>query len=329
LFSPKRLKKFDSSDKMNLSKRDADYFYRLYFSLLSFVNEQCELFKDKKSAEDLRDMPIEQKIKLRDRLYADPVLIDIFIDVNPLNLSPGDLEIIHDWKDFVKGRFIVLRYLKNYTVFLDKKDPPFAYGVIGTYAPIKEILGKKLPIITDSVLLPFKGQIVADGMFSGYTVTIARGFRGVNFREDFEESYRETKFRTGIITSLPIPKLEEKTDEDRLRFYLKSKQNQNNYYQETEELINKNPGLLTLYHQETGKVFARSYRKKLRKVGIPEGWFAVLEGVIIAAGENKKNVMDTVDSIVPSEKTDFIYVFQFKKGLISMFVPSHAAYSIK
>lgn len=292
---------------MQLSPEDAKLFYRLYFSLLFFVNEQFKFLKEPKSPEDLKDVNIQHKIQLRDKLYENPDLIDVFVQQNPYNMSPSDLEIIEGWNDFVKERLILFRYLKNYTIFLDTKNPPIAYGVLGTYYPLRELIEKKPPIMMDVALLPFKGQIVCDGILSYYKLTLG-GFLGGNY----EESYRKAKFRTGIITSLPVPEVPEKSDEDRLRFYLKNKQNYKTYIQEIEGLVEKNPGLLKLYHHETGKLNARSYRKELRKVGVRQGWYAVLEGVIIAGGESKGDVLKTVENIVPKEKREFVYVFQLK-----------------
>jgi hypothetical protein len=47
---------------------------------------------------------------------------------------------------------------------------------------------------------------------------------------------------------------------------------------------------LPIYSEEMGRVQARKYRKKLKDIGINEGWFAIIEGIIIAGGQDQKEV---------------------------------------
>ena len=103
---------------------------------------------------------------------------------------------------------------------------------------------------------------------------------------DFEPAsripYQQAKAKYGIVTSLPFSvESKEQSDEDLLRFYLKSKQNRDQYWEDIWNLIGKKPALRLLYHQEMGKIHSRHYRKRFNEVGISQGWFAVLEGLIV------------------------------------------------
>jgi hypothetical protein len=77
-------------------------------------------------------------------------------------------------------------------------------------------------------------------------------------------------------------------------------------------LVQKNRSLETLYHQEMGRVHARTYSPQLRAMGLNGVWFAILEGVPIASGTTHQEVQQAVKRIVPQHKLPCIYTFQVK-----------------
>ena len=85
------------------------------------------------------------------------------------------------------------------------------------------------------------------------------------------------------------------------------------YWEEIEELINKDPGLLTTYHQEMGKIYARTYGKRLCEIGLTNAWFAILEGMTIASGATKDEVERILQCILPTERRKFVYIFRLKE----------------
>jgi hypothetical protein len=291
---------------MNLCREDVELFYKLYHPLLIYVNRKFNIASGVESIEDFRDL--EEIVALRDKLFENPKLIDSFVRENPYRFSKEELNIILDWKNFVKDEFVVYRYLDKYTIFLDTGEPPKAYGVLGLNSPLKDILGPRLPIVTKAVLLPFKGKIIYDSFLVPYNITFGPGIR-----RSFNEAYQEAKHRFGVITSLPFSAKEEKNDIEKLKFYLKSESNREKYWEEIEKLINKNQNLLKIYYQEMGKMQARTIGKRLRKIGIAQGWFAILEDEIIASGTTREETERNAHRIVPSEKKDFVYIFQLKE----------------
>ena len=117
---------------------------------------------------------------------------------NPYKLDPDELDIVRSWKDLVAGEFYVLRFLKKYTVFLTAKEPTVAYGVVALSEPFEEVIDQPLPFLCKTVLLPFQGRIVYDGLLSGYNLII-----GSNIRRELNDAYNAAKKRHGIVTSLP------------------------------------------------------------------------------------------------------------------------------
>jgi len=293
---------------MKLSKENVELFYKLYHSLWVYANKKLKVVDDINSPEDFWKCSLEEINKLREGLYKNPQFIDSFIVENPFKFVSEELKIVKSWKNFVKGKFLIFRYLKNHTIFLDIDEPPKAYGVVALNSSFEEMMGSDLPIMVEAVLLPFKNWIIYDSILPSYSVSFGGGMC-----RSFNNTYQEAKFRYGIITSLPFSEVVEKSDADRLRFYLRSESNREIYEEEINDLIHKDPELLKVYHQEMGKIHARRYGRDLREMGITSGWFAILEGMIIASGATKEEVERILASILPDEKKDFVYIFQLKK----------------
>jgi len=257
---------------------------------------------------DLHKMNPNDIQKLKDILYDKLELIDSFIKDNHNDLSAPDREIVSSWKNFVVGRFYIVRHLKNYTIFLDENEPPKAYGVLGIITPLEDMIGPNLPRMVKATLLPFENRIIYDGTIFPYNILFGSGTR-----RSINDSYSQAKNSLGIITSLPISS--EKTeisDADTLRGYLKTAYSRDAYREDIWELIRKNPDLMVVYCEEMGRVHARTYKKRLREAGVVEGWFALIDGIIIAGGKTREEVIKISKSLLPSEKRKLVYIFNLK-----------------
>jgi len=297
---------------MNLSAKDADLFYKLTAALLLYVNSRLKICENNTiSIKNFQDWPMKEKVEMRRALYENIQLIDSFVKGNPFDLSSEELEIVKSWKHFVSGSFYIIRFLTNYTVFLDTDNPPLAYGVVGIIDPIDKMFLDPPPIMANACLLPFKGKIIHDGLIGTKNIHF-----GAGIRKNLNHSYQESKARFGIITSLPFSPSSQRTAEEgaeMLKFYLKSEQNREYYWDEIEELAFKSSGLMNLYHQEMGKIHARRFKKKLREMGFKNTWFAVLQGLIIASAPSKNNLLENLDNVLPAGKAPHVYTFHLKK----------------
>jgi hypothetical protein len=291
---------------MRLSQDDAELFYKLNAPLLLYTNEQMDVIQGISTPDAFMELPIEEKGEIRNALYENIELIDSFVKENSFGLSPEELEIVHSWRDFVAGTFYLFRYLKNYTVFLDSGSPPKAYGVLAIHNTFDEFFGTTVPIMVQTVLLPFKGRIIYDGFMAPYNIIFGGGIR-----RSLDDSYREAKARFGIITSLPFSGAEQ-SDADILKAYLRTKRSREIHWEEIEELINKDNELLVLYHQEMGKIHARKYKQRLRELGLSDSWFGILDGMIIASGATKPKVERTLKDVLPGEKRGLVYIFHLE-----------------
>jgi hypothetical protein len=159
---------------MKLSPANADRFFKLTWGLHYYVNQQRQLIPSINTVEDYADLPLEEKLPVREALYTNPELFDGFVADNPLEFSDEELAIISTWKHFVEGEFYIERTLKKYAVFIGPDD--VVYGVLGLYEGLNEIFPKnRLPLLVRAVLLPFQGKIVYDGLFQGANIFFGGG----------------------------------------------------------------------------------------------------------------------------------------------------------
>ncbi len=290
---------------MKLDKEEKDLFFDLYFDLLFYTDRELDVINWEEEPSDLRGARCETLIKIREALFDNIKVLDSFIQENPADFSEDELDILSGWKDFVRGEFIVYKHLKNHTVFLESQSPYRAYGVLGLEEDIEEVI-PHVPFLIESVLLPFKGKIVYDGLVNAYSVKF-----GSNMKKEIKENYLKAKSKFGLITSLPFSEDgKEWNKRDRLEFYLRNQHNREKYEKEIERLIDEDPSLLSVYHKKMGKIFARAEKKKLKEVGFSEVWFAALGKRIVASGKTKEQLETVLEDVVPEERKDHTYLFK-------------------
>ena len=293
---------------MQLSQVEANYFFHLFKPLLIYTNQKFQITPGMKEPEEIEGYPFEETVKVRDKLYQNPGIFDEFIQENTEKLSTEDISIIESWKGFIQSNFFVFRYLKKYTIFLTADEPYKAYGVLSLYSPFEEIIGSNIPTLIETVLLPFKDKIVSDGIFKSSNILFGSGIRN-----SLKESYEEAKTRFGIITSLNALVEEiETADTAKLKTYLKSQRNLEEYWYEIQTLKDKNFELKQIYYQGIAKIYAKKYSKQWRDIGIKNFWFAFFETVPIASGKTKVDVENIVKQIIPQSQINFVYYFHLK-----------------
>ncbi len=183
---------------MNLATEDARLFFKLFFALLAHTNRELKITPKVSGPTDIPKAGGDALMKMRDALYADSGLLVRFIEENPENLTPEELDIIAGWKHRVSGEFYLMRYLKKYAVFMPSKKPDHLYGVLGLYDPIEIVVrGQPLPVFLKTTLLPFKGQIIYDGLVEPYSVLFGKGIR-----TDLEAIFKRLKAKEGIVEQL-------------------------------------------------------------------------------------------------------------------------------
>lgn len=181
---------------MTLTLEDGILFFELMWKLQYYVNQKLGLLKNISSLEEYASLPTKKKLKVRDALWEHPELFAAYVDENPNDLDQNNLEIIRKWQKFIKGTFYIFRHLKKGSIFIGGKDT--VYAVHGIQDSLEEILpGYALPQMVEAILLPFKGQIIYDGILSGYNIIIGGGIRS-----DLKYTYTVAKNKGRITTTL-------------------------------------------------------------------------------------------------------------------------------
>jgi hypothetical protein len=183
---------------MKLSPENAELFYRLMWQLQFFVNERLGIWPMANTLEKYSRLASEDKLQVREALFEHPELIDAFVAANPGGLSGDELAIVEGWKHFVAGDFFIERLLKKGAIFLGGHEPPNVYLVVALQQSFEEVLPPYgPPYYVKATLLPFRDQIIYDGLLQTYSIAFGSGMRG-SLRED----YLRAKQRGEIITSL-------------------------------------------------------------------------------------------------------------------------------
>lgn len=181
---------------MKLSQQEVELFYELMWSLQFFVKQKLKLLRKIRTLQDYSDCSQQDKMKVRQMMYENIELIDIFIKENPQNFSDEKLDIVASWKNFIFDNFHIERILKKYTVFISSKND--VYAVLALTNDFGELIHKsQLPFYVKAVLLPFKGKIIYDGLFERYNI-----YFGGGISSDLKEVYLAAKQNLKIIETL-------------------------------------------------------------------------------------------------------------------------------
>ena len=185
---------------MILQPHDAELFFKIWCSLLCHVNKTDRINPSLKTPEQIRTSSSESKLEIRTMMFANQQeMIKSFVEENPYDFADDILNIVADFRNGFVGKFIILKSLKPYTIFMSTDSSPKAFGVRALTTPYEEMLNQPLPAYYETVLLPFKGSIITDGILCGGGITF-----GASIRRSFNEGYKKAKATNGILTTLPV-----------------------------------------------------------------------------------------------------------------------------
>jgi hypothetical protein len=182
---------------MILPPEDAALFYRAWWPLLAWVNNQRHIVPSFPIPTPDRPLPVPIANPVRLALWADDSLRERFLAEGAGALGAAERELIASWKHRISGQFIVFKHLRTHSIFMSKD----VFGVTGIYSPLAELV-RTVPAYVDAVLLPFGGRIIIDGILTSPGVQLSFG---AGMRRVFETQYAEARDRSQIRTSLLAP----------------------------------------------------------------------------------------------------------------------------
>ena len=179
-----------------LQPNEKKTFFRNWLGLLAFTNDKYSIVEGFGHPKSPVGIDFEFVTKIKAKIWENTRVIDEYID-SVWDLPKDDIQILKGWKNKVEGTFTILKHLKKYSVFIDDKND-MLYGVIGISNPISEsIPAERLPIMVETVLLPFEDRIIYDSVFQVYNIHY-----GPNIRRSYKEKYLEIKTKKGIMTAM-------------------------------------------------------------------------------------------------------------------------------
>jgi len=185
----------------NLDKEDIQLFYKLWLSLNHGVNCKHNVVPQFKRPEYGKNMYEKQIFAVSEKVWEHPEWIDEFAEENT-DLTDEERGILTSWrKHFVKDKFVLERHLKKYSVLMSSANgEEKLYGVVGITDPLETVLGAfEVPCFIETVLLPFKEQIIYYGFVITYPVVL-----GGNIKRSLKEEYSRIKAVKGIIETFEI-----------------------------------------------------------------------------------------------------------------------------
>jgi len=290
----------NTNQPSQLTSNQVTLFYKLWFGILQHTNELQKTVASMVGKDFHQGINVKDAGKIAKFIWAHLQSFDDYL--NSGKLDQHESEIISSWRNHnYPGKFYIVKYLKNGAVFLSTEKTEKSYLVKGLVSALDEMWPKQaLPLMVDTVLLPFENEITTCGLYCSSNAILGRNISG-----EIREACQQAELTYGLITLLPHTQMADKTDKDiaQIKFYLQSAKNLNFYRDDLEDLIHKNPKLyLPIYYQYRGLLEAKANKKEFRKLGIKKLHFALYEAVVIAAHTDRKQVEDTVKKLVPQNK---------------------------
>lgn len=157
-----------------------------------------------------------------------------------------------------------------------------------------------------TVLLPLDGMIVYDGIMESYNISF-----GGSIKSSLNNEYSEAKAKHGVVTSLPLKQAEEKSGVELLKFYMKTEANFEKYRGDILDLVENSRENKSFYFQEIARKKSVAFKGKFKRLGVGNGWFAVLESIIIASGSSQAEAWTAVKKVLPGKDHDLVFVFKY------------------
>lgn len=171
--------------------------YRLYLKisvyLLYFAGIDKDIIPSKTKLHEFLDLAFEVKFKCRNTLFDNIELVDEFIKLNSINLTSEDINIILNFKKAIKSKFIIFKYLKKHTIFIEINTNKF-YAVKALGEPFYEFIDD-IPNLVNATILPYNNQIIYDGFIQSEGITFGPGMRKTMIA-DYKEALNLNKIIT-------------------------------------------------------------------------------------------------------------------------------------
>lgn len=176
-----KAKRYVKQQNACIPRKDAKLFYKIYFALLEFTNKKYKINNSVKIYNHNGINPFEIK-DIVDKYWENKDAITLeFCLANPYKFNKEELNITSDFKKGIRSMFIISKYELEYTAFMEKDK---IYMVKGLNDNIDNIIPySELPHVAITSIIPFKGNLVYDGMLLGMDIRMGHEFDEMVERE--------------------------------------------------------------------------------------------------------------------------------------------------
>lgn len=185
-FEKEKIKNYKKQENACLSRKNAKLFYKLYFALLEYTNNKYKINPSVRKIYKQEGINPYDIFEIIDKLWEDKdVIFPEFILKNPFRFDKDELKLVKEMQNGFREIFVIIAFEDKYTVVVNEEK---TYMIKGLNANIDEIISiDNLPYVVTMTLIPFKGCLTYDGLFSALPIDM-----GVSARELFASEYKNS-----------------------------------------------------------------------------------------------------------------------------------------
>ncbi len=188
-------------NKMILTEKDSDLFYELWFPVLDYVNKKFIINTSIGNISTQGQYDPNDMFPIATKLWEDADdIIDAYLLDKGDSLCIEHRNIVESWKHRISGQFILERHLKKGSVLISTDGNNNVYLVKGIKTSLEDMFFMfPIPMYLWATLLPFKNDIISDGLIMTPPQII---YFGGNIKRELKNTYMNAKNTGKIITSL-------------------------------------------------------------------------------------------------------------------------------
>lgn len=295
---------------MTLPPEIAKEFISLHSRVMLFAGQESGNLPQAMTVEELMTAGPNVLIEHRDNIYKDFSVLDRYATAIKGTVPDQWIEDLKGFKHYVRDRFFVMKHYKKYTVLMGNDQ---LYGVLGLTQSIEEIIPEwALPAMVKTVLLPFRGHYVYDGLMVTANISIGRGMSA-----SLNEQFKRLKAINGIIENpeqggkvgdpMPDPAVEAERE---LRYLMNSRKRWDEEYHRIGHLRKAHPELNHVFYECASKLLAKRHKKDLQEIGVSRRYYAIYYNSVLASAPTRKALMKELNEITFNGRVEDCAVFK-------------------
>jgi hypothetical protein len=180
---------------MTLTDKEFKQYIEAHLDFLFYVGKRTKILNKTMDFKAFKNLGTKKKFDCREEFLKNPELLNDYLGLNFERLENEQIKILEGFKKRISGDFVILKYLKDYAVFVDlKKSEVYLVKALGD--KFEEMISET-PKMVKATILPFKEKIIYDGFLEPYGITIGQGIK-----KDLNGLYKEAKEKKELISEI-------------------------------------------------------------------------------------------------------------------------------